>query len=203
MNLLNKISNIFRKKEESFNIVDTDIHVLKSEFSSSEYIMEGCISEFPTIVSLTNYDVKAAYGLVLLDDIAYKNLNSYLITKLQRSSSTFTLNEVEKLTLENHKYLIKIEKDFNGILFSFVTDDAIFLKDIINLKIQPPPPWIATNLEPKGFLFPQGKEEYYWNTFWLRFYEKLDPIELENYLKEYDVPSKWVEYFQIMNNKLT
>lgn len=203
MNLLNKISNIFRKKEESFNIVDTDIHVLKSEFSSSEYIMEGCISEFPTIVSLTNYDVKAAYGLVLLDDIAYKNLNSYLITKLQRSSSKFTLNEVEKLTLENYKYFIKIEKDFNGILLSFITDDSIFLKDIINLKIQPPPPWIATNLEPKDFIFPQGKEEYYWNTFWLRFYEKIDSIELENYLKEYDVPSKWVEYFQIMNNKLT
>ena len=190
---------MFRKKEESFSIVDTDIHVLKSEFNNSEYIMEGCISEFPTIVSLTNYDVKAAYGLVLLDDITYKSLSSYLITKLRRSFDTFTLNKVEKLTLENHKYFIKIDKNFNGILFSFITDDALFLKDMIYLKIQPPPPWIATNLEPKDFLFPQGKDEYYWNTFWLRFYEKLDSIELENYLKEYDVPSTWVEYFEIIN----
>ena len=74
---------MFRKKEESFSIVDTDIHVLKSEFNNSEYIMEGCISEFPTIVSLTNYDVKAAYGLVLLDDITYKSLSSYLITNFE------------------------------------------------------------------------------------------------------------------------
>ena len=131
MTLLNKISNIFKRKEETFDIVDTDIRILKNEFNSSNYIEEGSISEFPTIVSLSNYDVKAAYGLVLLDEITYKNLNGYLTTKLQRSSNTFTLNKVEKLTLENHKYFIKIEKDFNGILFSFVTDDALFLKDII------------------------------------------------------------------------
>ena len=196
MTLLNKISNIFKRKEETFDIVDTDIRILKNEFNSSNYIEEGSISEFPTIVSLSNYDVKAAYGLVLLDEITYRNLNGYLTTKLQRSSNTFTLNKVEKLTLENHKYFIKIEKDFNGILFSFVTDDALFLKDIINLKIQPPPPWIVTNLEPKDFLFPQGKEEYYWNTFWLRFYGTVDSTELKRYLSNYDIPSKWIEYFK-------
>ena len=45
MTLLKKISNMFRKKEESFSIVDTDIHVLKSEFNNSEYIMEGTMQQ--------------------------------------------------------------------------------------------------------------------------------------------------------------
>lgn len=196
MTLLSKISNIFKRKEETFNIVDTDIRILKNEFNSSDYIVEGCINEFPTIVSLSNYDVKAAYALCLLDDFSQKKLNRYFISKLKKSFDELTLNKVEKLTLENHKYFIKIEKDLNGTLLSFVTDDEVFLKDIIHLKLQPPPPWLSTNLEPKDFLFPQGKEEYYWNTFWLRFYGTLDSIELERYLSNYDIPSKWIEYFK-------
>ena len=54
MTLLNKISNIFKRKEETFDIVDTDIRILKNEFNSSNYIEEGSISEFPTFSLFAN-----------------------------------------------------------------------------------------------------------------------------------------------------
>lgn len=201
MTLFEKISSTFRRKEESFNIVDTDINLLKQEFSDSNYLSEDCLSEFPTIVSLINYDVKAAYALILLDDISYIDISNCLINKIKINIEDVTLNEVIKVFVGNYKYFIKIERNFNGLIFNLITDDQILLDELINMELQPPPPWIATYLEPKDFVFPQGKEEYYWNTFWLRFYEKLDPIELENYLNKYDVPSKWLEYFKIDHNK--
>lgn len=200
MSLFKKISSFFKKEEESFNIVDIDIGILKQEFKDSDYLAEGTLSEFPTIVSLIHYEIKAAYGLVLIDDRSYTQLKDFLLKKINLNIDNLHLNFVEKIIFNSNKYFLKIEKDFNGSIISLITSDQELLNDLVSLKLQPPPPWKATQLLPKDFLFPQGKEEYYWNTFWLRFYESLDEKALTQYLSQIEIPKSWQEYFEIRDS---
>jgi hypothetical protein len=65
----------------------------------------------------------------------------------------------------------------------------------ISLRLQTVVPWKATNLNPLELSMLQGKEEYYWNTFWLRFYHSLNEHELSEFLSREDIPLIWKKYF--------
>lgn len=110
---------------------------------------------------------------------------------------TENLKETKKIMKNSSISFLRVQRDFNGYFIGLVTNNTLLLNAIIQTKLEVVPPWIATTLSPQEFLFPQGKEEFYWNTFWLRFYESIDGKDLTQYLSQYEIPIVWKDYFEI------
>lgn len=190
--MVEKMTQFLSREHASFSILGKDIGELREYFKHSTFDQSGVLSVFPSSVSLMSYQVHAAYVLFLLNDHCYGKLSPLLCERLQLDS--LELNTLLHQVDGNHPYFMDVRQDFNGYLIKLVSNDQVLLEQIYALKLQPPPPWIATNLNPVDVIFLQGKEEYYWHTFWLRFVETLNEAELAEYYQENDISELWQDY---------
>lgn len=200
MNVYKIVSNFF-KKEIKFQIINIDIRDLKFTYLNSRFKKKGILSSYPSMVSLSNSEINAGYMLTLINEESFHDLYEIFLIPLNINIKNQRLDNTEKYINNGSISFLRVQKDFGGYLIGLVTDDVLLLNQIMQAKLDVVPPWIATNLTPKDFIFSQGKEEFYWNTFWLRFYESMAEQDLKQYLSQYDIPLEWEEYFEISSSK--
>ena len=201
MNIFKRLSKYLNKNAESFEILNINTNYLKEMYASKILEREGLISEYPTIVSLKNYEINALYLLILVDELSYKKICSLMKDQCDIDLSALgSDSKTQKKIDHEHIYFYKVENEFNGYLFGLITDDIELMNIISALELHTVAPWNATNLLPKDLVYLQGKEEYYWNTFWIRFYQSLNEKELEHYLSEANSPQLWKDYLRTFDN---
>ena len=195
MKLFKRISKFFSKNIDSFEILNVNTNDLKEIYTDKNLDEDGVISEYPTVVSLKHYDINALYLLSLVDEQSYNKI----CEEIEIRCGIKLINRVDNETVitndKNHIYIFRNEREFSGCLFGLITDDVEMIKRLISLRLQTVVPWKATNLNPLELSMLQGKEEYYWNTFWLRFYHSLNENELSEFLSCEDIPLIWKKYF--------
>jgi hypothetical protein len=195
MKLFKRISKFFSKNIDSFEILNVNTNDLKEIYTDKNLDEDGVISEYPTVVSLKHYDINALYLLSLVDEQSYNKI----CEEIEIRCGIKLINRVDSETVitndKNHIYIFRNEREFSGCLFGLITDDVEMIKRLISLRLQTVVPWKATNLNPLELSMLQGKEEYYWNTFWLRFYHSLNENELSEFLSREDIPLIWKKYF--------
>jgi hypothetical protein len=195
MKLFKRISKFFSKNIDSFEILNVNTNDLKEIYTDKNLDEDGVISEYPTVVSLKHYDINALYLLSLVDEQSYNKI----CEEIEIRCGIKLINRVDNETVitndKNHIYIFRNEREFSGCLFGLITDDVEMIKRLISLRLQTVVPWKAINLNPLELSMLQGKEEYYWNTFWLRCYHSLNENELSEFLSRKDIPLIWKKYF--------
>jgi hypothetical protein len=195
MKLFKRLSKFFSKNIDSFEILNINTNDLKEIYADKSLDEDGLISEYPTVVSLKHYDINALYLLSLVDEKSYNKICEEIKIKCGVKLIDYIDGEAVITNHKSHRYIFRNKREFSGCLFGLITDDVEMIKQLINLRLQTVVPWKATNLNPLELSMLQGKEKYYWNTFWLRFYHSLNENELSEFLSREDIPLIWKDYF--------
>ncbi len=88
---------------------------------------------------------------------------------------------------------ISIGEEFSGAILSIISDDISVFERIAEANSSPPPPWVAFPDvdEPLKLGSLQGDLEYWWDGYWLPFWENLSSEERVMYLQKYEATDDW------------
>ncbi|KAB8037857.1 hypothetical protein GCL60_11830 [Silvanigrella paludirubra] len=121
---------------------------------------------------------------------------------LEKYKSNYVINKMNNNIEIKSLYLYKgqgiavsITNEFRGIVVNLITNNNLFIQDLDNSLLQPPPPWIVyPNEDPRGLGSLQGEIDYWFDSIWNPFWNSLSLEEKKNYFRMTKPNRYWANY---------
>ncbi len=197
--ILKYFSHLFKRKKEDEKLQLTKKELLKTY--TSLYLLDfNYKSENYPFVLLLDKDKIFAYNLVF--SCIEKNKLSIieLIHSNFQIEQTNNFMQAKGKNTYNESIHFSIVSEFNAFTIRIVTNSIRLLKEIDNLRVEPPSPWISfPEIDPDSLGSLQGSIDYWWYVYWTPFWEKLSPQEKQDYYRIKQATPEWIECIDIHN----
>lgn len=174
---------------------------LREEFPRDDLNPLDGNNKYPFATSLQDKGIYAWQLLFFTNvdnaSIAFDLMNEVFKSDIDGVSGEFFLEG------EDGKAHLYISDKFGGKIISIITNNVDVISGLQSLGITPGSPWICfPEIDPDGLGSRQGNFEYWWDNFWLPFWDSLDTNEKQNYLHMNKAPTGWVEYLDFYEEHL-
>lgn len=153
------------------------------------------IDKYPNLSTLVNDNIYA-YSLFFYTDINHTQKVIDVINK--NFNSNIELKDAKDIVISSSQEAVTFNfyNDFSAEVLRLVTNSEKTIKEIWNLNISPPAPWVSfPEIDPDGLGSMQGNLSFWWDWMWLPFWNSMNKDQKDKYLIENSAPASWVEYF--------
>lgn len=187
---VNFFKNFFEKRKN-----------LSEEFPRDSFKSLNTLAHYPLARSLEDKGIYAWQLLFFTNTEgvrkAFDLMNRIVKCDIEGASGTFFMET------QGGKVYLYISDKFQGKLVTLITNNVELISDLQSLGITPGAPWISfPEIDPDGLGSRQGDFEYWWDSFWLPFWNTLTACEKARYLHMNNAPPGWVEYFEFYDELL-
>ncbi|MDR2365943.1 MAG: hypothetical protein LBD68_08855 [Zoogloeaceae bacterium] len=149
---------------------------------------------YPAKASLVSTGLYAYRLFFLISDAAADRVRQAIKTAFSDASeSPYFVLETTNQKGFSINVSIQAEQTLHGTLIEMVTNNADLLAALDDLELEPMTPWsVFPELDPDSMGSLQGNIEFWWNHFFLPFWNFLDADGKKRYLDK--APSGWAEF---------